>query len=173
MSWKKKSKLPTQKDWVFQLCQFSTFFFKNFMDWSLGLIALNDAIDIDVAQRIWPWGKKCIFSAFRPFLSICLTASRPYRLGHINALRIIQSYLPKDQSMKISKKYIENWQSWKTQLFLSRPFWFFCFIPMKISHKLCVRIDGTQFLLLWWFTAENERGNHKWAWVYVFAFYSY
>ena len=25
---------------------------------------------------------------------------------------------------------------------------FFCFIPMKISHKLCVRIDGTQFLLL-------------------------
>ena len=24
---------------------------------------------------------------------------------------------------------------------------FFCFIPMKISHKLCVRMDGTQFLL--------------------------
>ena len=23
-----------------------------------------------------------------------------------------------------------------------------CLIPMKISHKLCVRIDGTQFLLL-------------------------
>ena len=44
---------------------------------------------------------------------------------------------------------------------------FFCFIPMKISHKLCVRMDGTQFLLLWWFTARNESGNHKWAWVYV------
>ena len=27
---------------------------------------------------------------------------------------------------------------------------FFCFIPMKISHKLCVRMDGTQFLILWW-----------------------
>ena len=33
---------------------------------------------------------------------------------------------------------------------------FFCFIPMKISHKLCVRIDGTQFLRLWWFMAKNQ-----------------
>ena len=38
---------------------------------------------------------------------------------------------------------------------------------MKISHKLCVRMDGTQFLSLWWFTAKNEGGNHKRAWVYI------
>ena len=38
---------------------------------------------------------------------------------------------------------------------------------MKISHKLCVRMDGTQFLLLWWFTAKNEGGNHIIAWVYI------
>ena len=44
---------------------------------------------------------------------------------------------------------------------------FFCFIPMKISHKLCVRMDGTQFLIFWWFTAKNERGNDIIAWVYV------
>ena len=43
---------------------------------------------------------------------------------------------------------------------------------MKISHKLCVRMDGTQFLLLWWFTAKNEGGNHIIAWVYgMFLFY--
>ena len=42
-----------------------------------------------------------------------------------------------------------------------------CLIPMKISRKLCVRMDGTQFLLLRWFTAKNERGNDKIAWVYV------
>ena len=41
----------------------------------------------------------------------------------------------------------------------------FYFIVMKISHKLCVRMDGSQFLLLWWFTAKNERGNDKTAWV--------
>ena len=27
---------------------------------------------------------------------------------------------------------------------------------MKISHKLCVRMDGSQFLWLWWFTAKNH-----------------
>ena len=37
---------------------------------------------------------------------------------------------------------------------------------MKISHKLCVRMDGTQVFLLWWVTAKNERGNDKRAWVY-------
>ena len=44
-------------------------------------------------------------------------------------------------------------------------FFFFLIIPMKISHKLCVRVDGTQFLILWCFTAENEGGNDKIAWV--------
>ena len=67
---------------------------------------------------------------------------------------------------------IENWQSWKMTFFWVGHFEFFfakkkkiffCFIPMKISHKLHVRVDGTQFLLLWWFTAKNESGNHKWA----------
>ena len=34
-------------------------------------------------------------------------------------------------------------------------------ISVKISHKLCVRMNGNQFLLLRWFTAKNERGNDK------------
>ena len=34
---------------------------------------------------------------------------------------------------------------------------FFYFIPIKISQKLCVRMDGTQLLLSRWFTAK------KWA----------
>ena len=50
---------------------------------------------------------------------------------------------------------------------------FFFFIPMKISHKSCVWMDGTQFLLLWWFTAKNERENHKWAWVYYSKYLSF
>ena len=36
--------------------------------------------------------KKCLFCVFRPFLSLCRTASRPYGLSQINALRIIQSH---------------------------------------------------------------------------------
>jgi hypothetical protein len=38
---------------------------------------------------------------------------------------------------------------------------------MKISHKLCVRMDGSQFSLSWGFTVKIEHGNHKWAWVYI------
>ena len=36
--------------------------------------------------------QKCLFCVFRPFLSLCRTASRPYRLSQTNALRINQSY---------------------------------------------------------------------------------
>ena len=49
--------------------------------------------------------------------------------------------------------------------FFQKKKYIFCFILMKINHKLCVRMDGTQFLILWWFTAKNERGNDIIAWV--------
>ena len=70
-------------------------------------------------------GKKCLFWVFRPFLSLCRTASWPYRLSHINALHINQFYWPKNQSMKFSQKNIENWRSWKTQFFWVGDFFFF------------------------------------------------
>ena len=37
-------------------------------------------------------GKKCNFCVFRPFWSICRTASQPYKLSHTNALHINQFY---------------------------------------------------------------------------------
>ena len=33
------------------------------------------------------------------------------------------------------------------EFYFSKKF-FFCFIPMKISHKLCIRMNGTQFFLI-------------------------
>ena len=62
--------------------------------------------------------------------------------------------------MKFSQ--IENWRFWKMTFFWVSHFEFFfekiffCFILMKICHKLCVRMDGTQILWLWWFTAKNQ-----------------
>ena len=59
------------------------------------------------------------------------------------------------KKLSFSKSPIHNifWRFWKF-------FWVghfdFCFIPMKISHKLCVRIDGSQLLWLWWFTTKND-----------------
>ena len=78
-------------------------------------------------------GKKRFFCVFRLFLSLCRTASRPYRLSHIIVLRINQFYKPKDQSMKFSWKYMENWWSWKMSFFWVGHFEFFCFILMKTS----------------------------------------
>ena len=62
-------------------------------------------------------GKKCVFCVFRLVLSLCQTASKPYRLSHTNALCINQFYKPKDQSIKFSWKTIENWRSWKMRFF--------------------------------------------------------
>ena len=90
MKQKKKSKWPTQKNWVLQLLQFSILF-SQISYIGLGFVGLNDAKGIDVAQPVWP-----------------------YKLSHINALRIIQFYQPKDQFTKFLKKNAENWLSWKT-----------------------------------------------------------
>ena len=44
----------------------------------------------------------------------------------------------------------------KNSVFLSRPFWIsFCLIPMKISHKLCDRMNRTQFWCFPWFAANS------------------
>ena len=37
-------------------------------------------------------GKKCIFGVFRLFFGLCRTVLQPYRLSHVNALRINQFY---------------------------------------------------------------------------------
>ena len=76
----------------------------------------------DISSKI---DKKCIFGVFRLFLSLCQTASQPYRLSHTNVFRINQFYQPKDQPMKFSWKNIKNWRSWKKCFFLSQAFNFF------------------------------------------------
>ena len=44
---------------------------------------------------------------------------------------------------------------------------------MKISHKLCIRIDGTQFLWLSWFTAKNPSHQTYQPAVYTVIPYNY
>ena len=68
----------------------------------------------DISSKMAKKHKKCIFGLF---LSLCRTASRPYRLSHTNALRINEFYSPKDRCMKFSQKNIENWRFWKMTFF--------------------------------------------------------
>ena len=81
---------------------------------------------------------------------------------------------PRNNSWNFHKKNIENWQFWKKHFFWVGHFEFCfskkkkkCFIPMKISHKLCVRVDGSQFLWLWWFTAKTHSPQTYQPAVYV------
>ena len=142
--------------------------------------------------KVHIWGILNNFSICTKSLGFLLYVSTDSKKGHFSTLSIINIFLWKFYGSILglvelillilltqgpiheifTKKYWELTEL-KNDLFLSRPFWFFfskkknffCLIPMKISHKLCVRMDGTQFSILWWFTAKNKGGNHKWAWV--------
>ena len=65
--------------------------------------------------------------------------------------------------MKFSQKNFENWRFWKMAILKIGHFGilfirkknFFCFIPIKISHKLCDGMDGTQFWCFPWFPPNS------------------
>ena len=97
---KQKTKWPTQKNWVFQNHKFSKNFAKisengswiSRIDWCVGHWCGSTYVVVRLSDISSKPGKKCIYGAFRLFLSLCRTASRPYRLSHINPLCINQSY---------------------------------------------------------------------------------
>ena len=109
-SWKKKSKMAESKKLSFSKSPILKRILWKFcglvsrIDWCEGFLYgstyMLDRLS-DVSSKT---GKKWIFCVFCLFLSLRWTASRPYRLSHIIALQINQSYWPKDQSMKFSQK---------------------------------------------------------------------
>ena len=120
-----------------------------FLRWVLGLVGLNDAKGIDVAQHIWPWGcqtkaqkqRKSTENAF--FGRFWAFVGQPH--GHI--------------SWATSMSFTSfNWRFWKMSFFWVGHFEFKkkkCFIPMKISPNLDGRIDGSKFWCFLWFP-ENS-----------------
>ena len=95
--------------------------------------------------------KKCIFGLFCYKEVFFRTAWQAYGLRHIYILCINLSYKSNNQSLKFWPKNIKNWWFWKSQFFESAIFilffrnFYFCFIPIKIMHKLWCRMAGTQF----------------------------
>ena len=117
----------------------------------LGLVEFIDAKGIGMSQPIWPWGcptydQKWPKNTKNAFLA-CFWAHVGQPHGHIDWA------IPMPFESMISTNPRTNPWSFHKQilrigdLLLSRPFWilffqkkiFLCFIPMKISHKLCVR----------------------------------
>ena len=54
--WKKKFKMADSKKAHFSKSPILKIFSRKFLRFVLGLVGLNDAKGIDVAQCIWPWG---------------------------------------------------------------------------------------------------------------------
>ena len=138
--WKKKSKWQTEffnvaKSWAISAKISWIGPRVNRIDWCKGHWCGSIYIAARLSDISTIIGKKCILCVFSPFLSLCRRTSWPYRLSHINALRINQSYKSKDQSIKFRRKSLSFWRCWKIQFFLSRPFWiwilFFASSPRK------------------------------------------
>ena len=96
--WKKKFKMAHSKKTSFSSSANSQYFFMK-ISWIgpwVGRIERRALVWLNLYGREAVWHKlknrqkTLIF--FCQFLSLCQTASRPYRLSHINALRINQSY---------------------------------------------------------------------------------
>ena len=129
--WSKKiSKWPTQRKKGFSKLPILNIFLWNFNGLVLGLVGLIDVKGIDV----------------------------PYQCPSPQSILLIQGPVH-----EIFTKKCWELVTLKNPIFLSRLFWgvFFskkksaCFIAMKISNKLRVRMNGIQFLWLWWFRAKN------------------
>ena len=65
------------------------------IDWCEGHWCGSTVMALRLSDISSKTGKKCIFHVFRLFLSLCLTASRLYRLSQINALQINHSNMAK------------------------------------------------------------------------------
>ena len=96
----KISKWATQKQVIFQNRQFSIFFVKiswsspwvSRIHWCEGHWYGSTYMAVRLSDISSKTGQKCIFCVFWPFLSLCRTASWPYRLSHTIALRINEFY---------------------------------------------------------------------------------
>ena len=168
---KKNSKGPTQKKLICQNCQFSKIFLRKFLRWVLGLVGLNDANGIDVAQRIWSWvcpakAKKQPKNAFSVHFG-CFWAFVGQPHGHIrwatsmpfasfnptNPRTNLRNFREKFLRIGNLKKWAFFWVVHFEFLFKKKKF--FCFIPMKISPNLYGRMDGSRFWCFFWFP-ENS-----------------
>ena len=97
---RKQSIWPTQKNEFFKTANSQYFFSKiswigfwvSKIDWCKRHWCGSTYMTVRLSDISSKTGKKCSFCVFRQFLSLCWTASQPYRFSHINALCINQSY---------------------------------------------------------------------------------
>ena len=111
---KRPNNSAIQQNAILTLGKPKGFFNKDLVNFKQFIVVIHTVKHLDKSFHIYTWYVK-IFKLFLAWknkqkLNLCLTASQRYRLSHINALHIIQSYKPKDKSMKFAQKNIETWR---------------------------------------------------------------
>ena len=97
------------------------------IDWCEGHWCGSTYIVMRLSDISSKTGKKCIFGVFRLFWGLCWTASQPYRLSHVNALRINQFSEKKFWELPILK----IWFFFESAILN----FFFKIIFLLLSHK--------------------------------------
>ena len=134
----KKFKTADSKKARFSKSPILKIFSRKFLRLVLGLVGLNDAKGIDVAQRIWPWGcptkaqkqpkstEKAFFGCFWAFVSVCFLVQMKTSKSHseINwplATIIIYSHVFK----LIIHEFEDFWCFWPLMALIGVdwPFW--------------------------------------------------
>ena len=131
-----------QKNLIFQLRQFSIFFYMtiswigpwvNWIDWCKGHWYGSTYMAVRLSDIFSKTGKKCNFGVLGCFWSFVgqphnyIGWARPMPFASINSTN------PRTNPRNFHEKNFENWWSWK-MIFFSRPLWisfsrkFFCFV---------------------------------------------
>ena len=118
------SKWPLQKNLLMKFSWIGPWVSR--IDWCEGHWFVSTYMAVRLSDVSSKTDKKCVFCVFRLFLSLCRTASRPYKLSHTNALCINQpNQLTQEPIHKnFMKKYWELAEL-ENEVFLRRPFWIF------------------------------------------------
>ena len=168
---KKKFKMADSKKAHFSKSPILEKFLRKSLRSVLGLVGLNDAKGIHVAQCIWPWG--CLTKAQKQpknafsVLFGCFWALVGQPHGHIRwatsmPFASFNPTNPRTDLRDFREKILRIGDFEKLAFFESAIlnfffefFFFFCFIPMKTSLNLYGRMDGSKFWHFPWFL-ENS-----------------
>ena len=167
----KKFKMADSKKAHFSKSPILKKFSRKFLRFVLGLVGLNDAKGIDVAQCIWPWGcptkaQKQPKNAFSVLFG-CFWAFVGQPHGHIRwatsmPFASFNPTNPRTNLRNFREKILrigdfEKWAFFESAIlnFFFEKKVFFCFIPMKISPNLYGRMDGSKCWCFPWFP-ENS-----------------
>ena len=162
---KKKIKMADPKKVHFSKSPILKIFSRKFLRLVLGLVGLNDAKGIDVAQRIWPWGcptkaqkqpKRtgnaffgCLWASVgQPHGHICWATSMPFAsFNPTNPRTNLRNFREKILRIGDFEKWAFFWVGHFEFFFRKKKIFFFASFPWKLAQIYMVEWMGFPWFL--------------------------